>query len=399
MKRQKTMLLAVAIVATVLTINPQAMAVTCSKSYSDGLSCGVCDCPLSATMTQAATVKVVESEQCPWCNCYHAEIDKVYEFSYACSITLPKVGEIYNGGLFDQTFHDTTKIHEDWHYNYMVALAGATYGRLETWSASYASSCCPCSRTPATARTLGNTDLANALTTAQNAFDKDFNTDLTFETAAGSGCHVVKINNVDTWRSVNWDWGQEAVNYANGITVNFTKGPGDCTCSPQAHKLLISVNGVPTTPYDTGIYLMPSDTIRLGVYAPDGYVPGGPGDKYWGLVCNPDCATISGGVVMMPPAPDASAILTDDMSGLFGNPGVYGFIGSWSSSMAPAGIYFDEIILHCESLNGPTTVSLISTLDFETYVLEDTVIIEQVPEPATMFLLGLGGLMMLRRRR
>lgn len=77
---------------------------------------------------------------------------------------------------------------------------------------------------------LGNADLAAALTAAQNAFTAHFPEDITYETAAGSYCHIVDVGGVDTWRSVNPDWGQAAVNYANAVTVTFTNGPGDCTC-------------------------------------------------------------------------------------------------------------------------------------------------------------------------
>jgi len=161
----------------------QALAVTCSATYDDGLSCGVCHCPLSPTTTENATITVVGCTCTSGNTCWRAVIDQQFAFSYACAITLPKVGATFEEGYFDQTFHDTTKTHEDWHYKYMVALAGVTYGALETWSASYAGGCF---HTQQEALAVGNWDLANALAAAADAFTDDFDTDVTFETAAGS---------------------------------------------------------------------------------------------------------------------------------------------------------------------------------------------------------------------
>jgi len=101
--------------------------------------------------------------------------------SYTCAITLPKIGETFNGGYFDYTFYATTMTHEDWHFQYMAALINSTYGALERWCATYFSDC---SLTPASASALGNSDLANARAVAKAAFDKDFNTDLKYEKAA-----------------------------------------------------------------------------------------------------------------------------------------------------------------------------------------------------------------------
>ena len=242
MIRQKAMLLGAAIIAAVLTINAQAMPMACSVTYSDGLSCGVCSCPLSPTTTQAATLN---SSTCPCVSggdCWKAVINNAYAFSYACSITLPEVGKTYDGGYFDQTFHDTTKTHEDWHYEYRVALVGKTYGALETWSASYAGNCW---HTAAEALSLGYSDLQNALTTAENAFSQDFYKDRDIY-EPGSYCHIVDIDGVPTWRSVNPDWGAAAVTYASGISVSFTTSPGNCECVPEPVSSTMVVLGLGT---------------------------------------------------------------------------------------------------------------------------------------------------------
>ncbi len=165
--------------------------------------------------------------------------------------------------------------------------------------------------------------------------------------------------------------------------------------------LSISVNGNPE-PLDSYYVLVPSDTLMLDVYASPGWVTGGPDDKYWAIVTDPHCATVSGGVAVIPPAPDMSMILpTADWDEVFpGEGGVFGSIaGSPSSpSPAPSGTYFDEILFHCESNNGDTLIQLWTTLDFETFNLEDVVIIHQIPEPATIALLSLGGLLLRRKQ-
>jgi hypothetical protein len=229
MKRQKIMLLAVAIITTVLTISSQAMAVVCAANYSDANSRGTCSKPIFVT-TQDPTLNIV-SVTCPYnddeCSgwCFEAVTDKPYKFSLTCSIVLPKVGDTCDGGKFDQTFHDTTKTHEDWHYKYACALADSTYGALERWSASYFSNLC---ETATAAAALGNSDLQNALTTARDAFNAHWNDDRGYETDANSYCYQTEEDGKIVWRSHNPDWGQAAVDYAKTIVVNFTKGLGDC---------------------------------------------------------------------------------------------------------------------------------------------------------------------------
>ena len=228
-------------------LSSKTLAVVINLTYSDGLTTGLWSGPPSATTTQAYSL-TTSYVTCPdGDKCYYAVIANPYAFSYKETITLPKVGEIYKNkddeiGLFDQTFHDTTKTHEDWHAAYAGALLNSTYGKLENWSAGYSSNLF---NTEAEALAAGNADLTKALNTAINAFQADYNTDVTgpygHETATAE---IKTVDGVDTWRSNNPDWGQGAVNYANKISVTFTKTAGNCACVPEPSTVMLFAIGL-----------------------------------------------------------------------------------------------------------------------------------------------------------
>ena len=258
MKTKKSILVAVMQVFAVFILSTQAMAVLHTTTYNDGLTTGLWNGPQSATITQAATVFATAVAECATCDewCWEVQIKNPFTFSYADTITLPQVGATFSTpnpepppaiigpALADQAFHDGGKIHEDWHKDYIGALLGSTYGALETWSASYKNRLF---HTQAAALAAGNTDLANALAVAQNAFQADFSTDVTNDALGHQNTRAIvqNINGVDTWVGVNDDWGQAAVNYANAITVNFTKTPGDAECVPEpVTMLLLALGGV-----------------------------------------------------------------------------------------------------------------------------------------------------------
>ena len=232
MKLKKLILLAMTLIHVVVFVDRPTLAVNITLTYKDGLSTGKWTGPTSANTTQAATVKasLVECGKIGE-KCWVSNIVKAFTFAYAAVITLPKVGETYDGGLFDQTFNTTTKTHEDWHHSYASELLGVTYGTLESWSNTYVSNSF---KTEAGALAAGVTDLANGLTTASNSFLVNLDKQVT-DPAFGHDtayAHIVKVNGVDTWRSVNPDWGGKAVAYAKGIKVSFDKTAGDCDCKP-----------------------------------------------------------------------------------------------------------------------------------------------------------------------
>jgi hypothetical protein len=171
----------------------------------------------------------------------------------------------------------------------------------------------------------------------------------------------------------------------------------------NAMTLQISVNGQPAPP-DTEIWLTPSETIRLDIYSPDGYVSGD--DTYFALVVDPMYGTITGGAPTAAAPPDSGIYgpsVQTDVPGWIALPddGPYGSILNIAGTAVDPGTYIDDFIFHCEDILFDTVISLYSDPAFDpgTTTLEDQIIIHNIPEPATMALLSLGGLFLLRRRK
>ena len=152
--------------------------------------------------------------------------------------------------------------------------------------------------------------------------------------------------------------------------------------------LSIYVNGAPAE--SSSITLLPSDFIMLGIYS-DGLIDNGrysgalvldPGDtgvwpavgNYTGVTANN--STLAGSAVFTTGGPDGIFIQTN------GNPADTLGPGLWS-----------EFEFHC---NGQGNI-LVQIMD-DAYGLGDSLNIRLVPEPATMALLGLGMLILPRRR-
>ena len=165
----------------------------------------------------------------------------------------------------------------------------------------------------------------------------------------------------------------------------------------------ISVHEVGGAEYD-GHPLAPTDYLWLDIDAtsatPAEYT-------YWALVVETAEGSITGGVVgASPPAGNLNGLDTVDYITPYFigygpvSPtafGVSGVIGD-SGGLTLNGTQFDEILFHCLD-EVDAVVELWLSPDYTaTFSLADTVVIPQIPEPMTLALLGLGGLLLRRRK-
>jgi hypothetical protein len=166
---------------------------------------------------------------------------------------------------------------------------------------------------------------------------------------------------------------------------------GIASLAPAA--LQISVDGNPD-PVDSEIILAPSEELILDIH---GDVPAGiPAN--WLMVVNPQFGTLNGGDAVQG---SLSSIFPYYYTDYF--LGYAGLTGSAVSGVAAdlgdlSGLLVDGILFHCEGI-GDAIVELYSSVDTIQWTFEDAVVIHQIPEPATMALLGLGGLFLARRNK
>jgi hypothetical protein len=179
---------------------------------------------------------------------------------------------------------------------------------------------------------------------------------------------------------------------------------------PSANAgLFISVNGVVEPPF-AEVKLQPDATAVIGIQG-DGLTPApiaayllveGPGSiKGYTMVYRGSLSAYldfpcTSCIDTLPTTPEEELELLRELSG---HPELVDF--SWialaDGAIPPApldGSLIDDIILRCDRV-GDVTLSLVSD-DFAT--LYDTQAIQQVPEPATLFLLGAGSLFAVTRR-
>jgi hypothetical protein len=166
--------------------------------------------------------------------------------------------------------------------------------------------------------------------------------------------------------------------------------------------LQISVNGI-KEPVNSEIWAEPSVPIHLDIWT-DADIAPQVGETYWALAAQTTGAAISGGIILEPYASDETlTIKIDDDARDFGwvplpegENGVWGSVFSTGGSIPVDATIYDEILFHCQG-PGDVTVTLYET-DFVNSEPIDSVIIHQIPEPATVMLLGLGGLLLRRRK-
>ncbi|MHC4570847.1 MAG: PEP-CTERM sorting domain-containing protein [Planctomycetota bacterium] len=153
----------------------------------------------------------------------------------------------------------------------------------------------------------------------------------------------------------------------------------------------------PDNPQDSEIWLLPSETLFLDVYTTAEIYSEGGLEGYWLLGVSSTMGSISGGFVAPPWGGEPVTIFDGGDPYLPpGETGVFGSIGTFlAQGSGITGRIYDGITFTCEG-QGDAVVNLYTT-DFATPTLIDSVIIHQVPEPMTIMLLGLGGLLLRRR--
>ena len=149
----------------------------------------------------------------------------------------------------------------------------------------------------------------------------------------------------------------------------------------------------PMFPEDSDIWLLPSDYIWLDIWTDVDILPGGGLEGAFALTCDPMNGTITGGVnVSVEPSIYIYA---------YGYPvtGIWASLALGGGNPILAGsTIVSDIEFHCESYDD----ALVELLWDPVYPasgsnVDDSLIIHQ-PEPMTIVLLGLGGLLLRRRK-
>lgn len=141
-----------------------------------------------------------------------------------------------------------------------------------------------------------------------------------------------------------------------------------------------------------------SDSLYLSIYNEEEFGwPSGFG-YWWALVCDPSLATITGGEAG--PAAYKVGFYGSPVGHIYGLPGdgEHGWIGyETEPPIYAAGLYMYNILYSPQSV-GDVTVSFWHTTQVDTYGVIDSIVIHQIPEPTTIALLGLGVLLLRRRK-
>jgi hypothetical protein len=155
--------------------------------------------------------------------------------------------------------------------------------------------------------------------------------------------------------------------------------------------LKISVDGV-VDPLDSSINLLQSQTVVLDVHSDGQDLADAPGFM---VIVGPGMVSLDSAVNLVNPSAPPMFWEGDPADGAV----FMDFVIPGSTiPLLPVGTLADGIIFHCEGL-GDVTISLY--LDRSgiggIFQLMDQQIIHQIPEPVTVALLGLGGLLLRRR--
>ena len=163
--------------------------------------------------------------------------------------------------------------------------------------------------------------------------------------------------------------------------------------------LQISV-GSDKDPTDSEYTLLPSEELVLDIWT-DAAIPNFMGGT-WMLVVDTTLGSFTPGIGMLPPpqtvygTPPYTAQAPNVIPpvGLEGIWGIYVAFGE----IAAGTTMYNQIIFHCEAL-GDATIYLMDAPDsVQASIIYDQVVIHQIPEPATIALLGLGCLLLRRRK-
>jgi hypothetical protein len=160
---------------------------------------------------------------------------------------------------------------------------------------------------------------------------------------------------------------------------------------------LILVVGIASAANAMTLDLVHGDADTVDIDCIDGYIVGD--DTYWALVGDTSEVILSGGTVGAGAPTDTGIYGYNAQANGFCLPpfdGVWGFIGDIAGNPTGPGTYIDEIEWTLVGGATGSWVSLVGTTDFLIFVMGPTL---YVPEPVTIALLGLGGLLALRRRR
>jgi len=141
-----------------------------------------------------------------------------------------------------------------------------------------------------------------------------------------------------------------------------------------------------------------NESLYLSMWT-DEMVWGSMGQYIWALVCDMSMATITGGEV----GPDVEwrVEFSGSASDLWSVPehedGQYGSIGSFE--LGP-GLYLDKFVYTGISA-GDVEVRFLEVSSSSGAIIDvpDSIVIHQVPEPVTIGLFGLGGLLLVRRKQ